>query len=718
MRTELFQAETIGVANTLGRATHKLSVVFAGDEAATDGNRVFLPALPTGEMSKQQADVMRGFVDHEGLHVRYTEFKAYREMGEQPSKMLHALANAIEDMRIEALGIAEYPGMRHNISATAEQVNLELRPKLEAHVAAGTVTTRIWGSVAITWAGRLRANMAVASNEGMLAMLPPEVRTWAERVVDAVPGLKSTRDAIALARTLVEEMRAENERIAREKLANGEKLRAAKPGEEDGTEAEIQATPDQIEQDEQPQPKRKPGKGKAEQGDDEDEDEPKPHRRKDEAKDEDGGDEDAPINDGLPPGGKEDDDDDDDAGQGEDDEDDEDADDDEDSADAGDDEDDDDDEDDEDDDADAEPEDERSEDEGEGEDGGGPGGNGAGEGGPPPLDEESMLSADLNDAVTQVAQELRNKQGKDGTPYSMPLTTADDGFNRLTDRTARNYTQRYKKFLHAMGPELSVMRRKLERMVIARQLDEWQGGQRYGRLDQRRLTAAVLGQDEVYRQRFEAPALDTAVLLLCDVSGSMEGASINLVEQLLVGLSDSLDRLGVPFAAYGYDSEDLSYETKVEVSKRTQMSSRIELQRMGYTRQHAIKLEVAKSFGDNLRLDTTQGRIAHLHMVTDGGTPTGDCMMMAAPILLARRESRKIMLVLTDGASDNQAYCKHVAKLLSQRMEVVGIGILSTSVKHAFPHHIVVTSLDEFVRQGMDVVARLLLGERARLSAA
>jgi cobaltochelatase CobT len=82
-----------------------VTVRIGGGAACTDGNTIWLPALPIDDA--EAAALGFGLLFHETNHVRYTDFAVTRGDG-----LVGALTNALEDIRIDRLGHQEYPGGR------------------------------------------------------------------------------------------------------------------------------------------------------------------------------------------------------------------------------------------------------------------------------------------------------------------------------------------------------------------------------------------------------------------------------------------------------------------------------------------------------------------------------------------------------------------------------------------------------------------------------
>jgi hypothetical protein len=96
------------LAKFLGRKLG-VNVVFGTTQAKTDGQTIYLPDLPNDDITRVLAN---GYIDHEGAHIRYTDFT----VPQLPTPLGYSLQNLLEDIRIErALGQA-LPGCQKNLA--------------------------------------------------------------------------------------------------------------------------------------------------------------------------------------------------------------------------------------------------------------------------------------------------------------------------------------------------------------------------------------------------------------------------------------------------------------------------------------------------------------------------------------------------------------------------------------------------------------------------
>ena len=109
------------VAGILGRK-YGIMVEIGGNRACTDGNTIYLPALPLDS----DADLLgfaRSFLDHEAAHIRETDFNALKI--NKLTQIEKHIWNIFEDYRVEHKLTAIFPGCRHNFNWLINKIFLE-----------------------------------------------------------------------------------------------------------------------------------------------------------------------------------------------------------------------------------------------------------------------------------------------------------------------------------------------------------------------------------------------------------------------------------------------------------------------------------------------------------------------------------------------------------------------------------------------------------------
>ena len=100
------------LASVLGKR-YGVEVVIDGDTACTDEHTIYLPSLPLDSDESLLVQV-RGFIDHESAHIRFTDFEAFQRNVENP--VLKYIINVIEDWRVEKAMSGIFPGCRANLN--------------------------------------------------------------------------------------------------------------------------------------------------------------------------------------------------------------------------------------------------------------------------------------------------------------------------------------------------------------------------------------------------------------------------------------------------------------------------------------------------------------------------------------------------------------------------------------------------------------------------
>jgi len=131
--TTLHRAMPI-VAAALGRK-FGVAVRVGGHEALTDGQTIVVPDLPS---DSALLPVAWGYLAHEAGHLRYTDFTVYRRAAQDGDALSRQILNILEDVRIERALAGPYPGTRETLQAVCEHLldsGAMMAPPLDAHPA-------------------------------------------------------------------------------------------------------------------------------------------------------------------------------------------------------------------------------------------------------------------------------------------------------------------------------------------------------------------------------------------------------------------------------------------------------------------------------------------------------------------------------------------------------------------------------------------------------
>ena len=169
------------------------NVVFAGDQACTDGSRVVLPQCEDDKMmTHRQVNVGRGYANHESLHKLLTDFdegqKWLRKMYETKRGFTAHMGQAIEDVRIENGGRSLYPGMAKSIDKTAEQVCKEFKVVADKDPSICKDPWKVL-PVAVTWIERMKLGYPSPTIKQAFDQLAPDIQRRASLIADVVIGM-------------------------------------------------------------------------------------------------------------------------------------------------------------------------------------------------------------------------------------------------------------------------------------------------------------------------------------------------------------------------------------------------------------------------------------------------------------------------------------------------------------------------------------------------
>lgn len=345
--------------------------------------------------------------------------------------------------------------------------------------------------------------------------------------------------------------------------------------------------------------------------------------------------------------------------------------------------------------------------------------------------ERKPISADLDDAVEDMAQEINSSGAKAGDMYR-PFTRADDlvhskkgcrvhhehGLCHFCGVLAEDDISAYQKVLTKFTSHLATMKRKLERALLAKAQTEYETGLPSGRLDKRRLIEVVQGRTNVFRRKEEGADLNTAVTVLVDLSGSMSGSKSHVATQTAIALAQPLASVGIPFEVLGFHT---GHHFEDDNMRRLLADHRAGMQ---YSRTAAEDYFVFKSFDETLR--EARPAMSKIANCVGGCNHDGEAVMWAAMRLMKRRENKKVLIVLSDGQPAGSTdfgddhlrqHLRDVASYLEGLRDfyVVGIGILTDAPKHFYKRNVVLNDISDLSKSVLDELGRVLVSTRFKV---
>lgn len=259
---------------------------------------------------------------------------------------------------------------------------------------------------------------------------------------------------------------------------------------------------------------------------------------------------------------------------------------------------------------------------------------------------------------------------------------------------------------HMVAP----LQKDLERAIVARSRSRMTPGYKSGRLHSAGLAKLIVGDDRVFRRKHETTTKDVAVELVIDASGSMGGSKIHLAAAAAYALSSVLDRLKI-------SNEVICFTTGPQMATAAKLEAEVKKIGKPFTRTESLYMPIIKGFGERIGTETKRrfGWLPNSRILRNN--IDGECVEVAARRLMARKESGKIMIVLSDGhpacAGDSGRVAKHLKSVVKDLeragANVIGIGIQSDAVKQFYSKAIVLNNADELPVRVMTELRHLLL---------
>ncbi len=290
----------------------------------------------------------------------------------------------------------------------------------------------------------------------------------------------------------------------------------------------------------------------------------------------------------------------------------------------------------------------------------------------------SVLSAgedDVPDDLFEAVQELLGQQPRNAYDSDVDLPLAIDPVRNQSIGNA---------LISRVLNESGKIRASLQGLVQSSRYDRPVNKRSGNRIDGRKLSRLVQGDSRVFERRNHRQAPNTAIHLLVDGSGSMNGLydqskpshrMIHLAMESAVALALALEGIsGVNPAVTRFPYGDTS--NVVPLLKH----------------------------GQKVRPNA-----AVFSAMTDGGTPLDSALWYAAASVLATREERKVIMVLTDGQPDDERSAKSIIhRCEATGIELVGIGI-AFDTSHLFDNSICINNVSELRSELFRISRDLLL---------
>ena len=347
--------------------------------------------------------------------------------------------------------------------------------------------------------------------------------------------------------------------------------------------------------------------------------------------------------------------------------------------------------------------------------------------------EVEVVEISLDEAIEQEAKKVNIKETESGGVSYRPFTTKYDKEVDVKERIFKDRRSTLNEVYadivkNDLVGSANVIRRKIERALLAKLNRGWDQGREIGRLDNKRLVSAFNGRPNVYKQQEPVPEMDTALQLVIDCSGSMYGERIELAQQVAIALAEAIDKTQVQYEIVGFTSK----------GKKGSIPDHSPDIYDNWARIGNLHHYIFKPFDE--RLANRKAELAFIDCVSMSGNDDGESLQWAHFRLSKRPEKRKVMIVLSDGlpatcgwngdgyrsrhkvhpcydpmgrAMNGLDHLRFVIdKIAKEGTEIIGIGIQSADVKRFYPNYVVVNNLKDLQKETLNKLAKALLGEK------
>jgi cobalamin biosynthesis protein CobT len=323
------------------------------------------------------------------------------------------------------------------------------------------------------------------------------------------------------------------------------------------------------------------------------------------------------------------------------------------------------------------------------------------------LEELNDTSKDLSEQIAAMTRSAVNG----GSYY--PLTRDDDRIEKLATEPHHENDRWVQAMVDATNAMAGPLQRGLERTIAARSHARKVPGFRSGKIHSASLHRLRVANDRVFRRKFETQTKDVAVQLVVDLSGSMGGVKLQTAMNAAYAMSSVLDRMNIKNEVIGFTTI-----SDTELLREHAIKAREFYDKNGKypDRWDVIYMPIIKDFNERL---TTERRLAFAqvpHTVTTWANIDGESILYANRRLASRTETRKIMIVLSDGlpagGGDEDRLAAHlreaVQRIMQSGTDVFGIGIMDASVSKFYPMYAVLQRLADLPQTVLGTMEKML----------
>ncbi len=192
-------------------------------------------------------------------------------------------------------------------------------------------------------------------------------------------------------------------------------------------------------------------------------------------------------------------------------------------------------------------------------------GQGVGDAGYGHLDIKTLLEDVLSEHINPSADGYEDRDDEDDVRQVRMCSSRNVGSfydKHFSNEDFNSYLDsRYDKDMQKLGGDIRTNCQKVARLLIAESCDYWEGSKSEGRLDRRRLSGVVAGDQNVWRQLHREETKSVGISVMMDTSGSM---NFDEARQGLIVFNECLYRTSIKYRFVWWQSSSYTMVCKSE----------------------------------------------------------------------------------------------------------------------------------------------------------
>ncbi|MCU6236732.1 porphyrin biosynthesis protein [Morganella morganii] len=257
-----------------------------------------------------------------------------------------------------------------------------------------------------------------------------------------------------------------------------------------------------------------------------------------------------------------------------------------------------------------------------------------------------------------------------------------------------------------MSAKSHTLSKDLERAIASKNRVQKVNGLRRGRVNSSSLwkvAVPAIDDDRVFFKKHDHKAVNAAVQLVIDLSGSMGGSRIEIATAAAYVLSDALDKIKIPNMITGF--------TTAGCMSTSATASRYE----------PLFMPTLKNWNEKANSSICMARLGSCTgSIPLANNADGESILALAQHHNGRTEDKQIMMALSDGApcAAGRGFSGHLVDVLDfiskkTAIDILAVGIQSSAPAHYYKHHTEVHSVDDLPNTVITAIRNLLLTGKA-----